>query len=238
MNIKLLGLLTITLMAEPMCANAQITTLEYQSNTLTGSTTYYNNPIPPIFLTPQQFAASFTTAPFIGTITESLSVINDNPGESLSGVVNLTGYNGTSISLGVDVSAFGNTPQSLTTYAGASGTIDLIESKGAITGATMDITFSSYHSPTMYLTIGPTGDSFVYTYAGTNGPCTQQGADEPNPCTIGAYSDAAGVWQVSRVPEIGPASVAGELTLVLGGVAVLRGRRRLESSRLVTRGSS
>lgn len=205
-----------------MCANAQITTLEYQSDTLTGNTTYYNNPIPPDFLTPQQFAASFSSAPFIGTITESLSVIGDNPGASLSGVVNLTGYNGTSINLGVDVSAFGNTPQSLTTYAGASGTIDLIESKGAITGATMDITFSSYHAPTMYLRIGPTGDSFSYIYAGTNGPCTQQGADEPNPCTISASSDSAGVWQVSRVPEIGPASVAGELTLLLAGVAAAR----------------
>jgi hypothetical protein len=227
MNIKILGLVTITLMAEPMCANAQITTLEYQSSTLAGTTTYYNNPIPPDFLTPQQFATSFSSAPFTGNITESLSVISNGAGESLSGVINLMGYNGTSINLGVDVSAFGETPQLLTPYAGASGTINLIESKGAITGATMDITFSSYHEPTMYLTIGPTGDSFAYIYAGTNGPCTQQGSDEPNPCTISASSGSAGTWQVSRVPEIAPESVASGLSLLLGGVAVLRGRRKL-----------
>jgi hypothetical protein len=227
MNTKILALLTMTLMVEPMCANAQITNLEYQSSALTGSTSYYNNPIPPELLTPQQFAASFSTAPFVGSITESLSVISSGGLESVSGVVNLTGYNGTNINLGVDLSAVGEASQPLSAYAGASGTIDLIESKGAITGATMDITFSSYHSPTMYLTIGPTGDSFSYIYAGTNGPCTQQGADEPNPCTIGAFSDSAGVWHASRVPEIDPAAASGGLTLVLGGLAALRGRRPL-----------
>ena len=78
MNTKILALLTMTLMAEPMCANAQITNLEYQSSALTGSTSYYNNPIPPELLTPQQFAASFSTAPFIGSLSDSLRVISSD----------------------------------------------------------------------------------------------------------------------------------------------------------------
>ena len=81
----------------------------------------------------------------------------------------------------------------------------------------------------MLLTIGPTGDSISYVYEGSNGPCTQQrSGGGPNPCTVVASSNSAGAWQVTRAPEIDPASAATGLTLLLGGVAVLRGRRKLD----------
>jgi hypothetical protein len=229
MNSKILGLLAIALTAQPMCANAQITTLEYQ-NTVTGSTTFYNYPAPPLDLTPQQFAAAFSSAPFAGTITASFTVTGESAGAFLTGAVNVVGYGGTDIDLVFDVDALGRAPGTLYAFNGSSGTVDVTGSHGAITGATMDLTFSSYNEPTMYLYIGPTNDSLYYVYADATGPCTQQGSDEPNPCTLGASNNSKGVWQVSRVPEIRPASAAAGLTLLLGGVAVLRGRRKLALS--------
>jgi hypothetical protein len=229
MNRRFLRLFAAGLMAGPMCANAQITTLEYQSNALTGSTTYYSNPTSAYLLTPQQFAASFTTTPFIGNITASLNLVG---GDSLSGVVNVMGYNGTSIDLVFDVSAADvvGPPLTFSAYAGSNGTVDLTTSNGAVTGATMDVDFSSYHGPNMFLEIGPSGDSVSYTYAGVNGPCTSQGSGGgPNPCTVVASSKSAGVWQVTRAPEIDPASAASGLTLLLGGLTVLSGRRKLIS---------
>jgi hypothetical protein len=228
MNSKILRLFAVGLMAGPMCANAQTATLEYQSNALTGSTTYYSNPTSPYLLTPQEFAASFATTPFIGNITASLNLVG---GDSLSGMVNVMGYNGTSIDLGFDVNAtnLGNASQPFSAFAGSSGTIDLIKSNGAITGATIDVAFSSYHGSNMFLAIGPNGDSVSYTYAGVNGACTQQGAAEPNPCTVVASSKSAGVWLVTQAAEIDPASAASGLTLLLGGLTVLRGRRKLIS---------
>jgi hypothetical protein len=227
MNNKILAMLTVGLMAAPIAAPAQITTLDYQS-ALSGGTTYYNNPTPPQLLTPQQFAASFTSAPFTGNITASLQESGSAGGEVLSGTVNVTGSAGTNINLSFGLAAleYGSPP--FLAFDGSSGTVNLLMSNGAITGATMDITFSSYHEPTMFLTIGPTGSATLdYLYNGTNGPCTQQGADEPNPCTLTAASNSAGVWQATGAPEIDPASAASGLTLLLGGLAVMRGRRKL-----------
>jgi hypothetical protein len=81
------------------------------------------------------------------------------------------GYNGTSIDLGFDVNAnnLGNASQPFSAFAGSSGKIDLIKSNGAITGATIDVAFSSYHQSSMFLAIGPDGDSVSYTYAGLFG---------------------------------------------------------------------
>jgi hypothetical protein len=227
MNSKLLGLLAVGTLAGPIAANAQITTLEYQSNALSGSSSYYNNPTPPQLLTPQQFAASFANVPFIGNITASFVIDEVGGDEILSGGVNVMGYNGKNIEFSSGVFAI-NIPDPSQLRIGngfGTGTIDLIKSNGEITGATMDAFFFSYHGPSMYLVIGPSGDFVSYTYAGTNGPCTEQGSNEPNPCTFGGSSMSAGVWQVTQAPEIDPASTASGLTLLLGGVAVLRGRR-------------
>jgi hypothetical protein len=229
MNNKFLGLLAFVLMIKPICANAQIMTLEYQSKTLSGTTTYYNNPTSAYLLTPQEFAASFATAPFIGNIKASLNVIGGNEvGAALSGVVDVMGYNGTSIDFSFGLNAEGS--QLLTAFDGSSGTVDLIRSNGAITGATIDVSFSSYHGSSMFLTIGSSGDSISYIYEGNNGPCTAQGSGGgPNPCTVMASGKSAGVWEVTRAPEIDPASSASGLTLLLGGLAVFCGRRKLDS---------
>jgi hypothetical protein len=42
-------------------------------------------------------------------------------------------------------------------------------------------------------------------------------------------SSTPGVWQAVPAPEIDPASAASGLTLLFGGLAVMRGRRKLES---------
>ena len=142
MNSKILGLLAFGVMAEPMCANAQITTLEYQSNALLGTTTYYNNPTPAYLLTPQEFAASFARAPFSGDITASLNVISGNGAvAALSCVVDVMGSNGKSIDFSFGLNAEGS--QTLTAFNGSSGTVDFMKSNGAITGAIIDVAFSS-----------------------------------------------------------------------------------------------
>jgi hypothetical protein len=230
MNSKLLGLLAVGTLVGPIAANAQITTLEYQSN-LTGNTTYLGyNPIPLNRETQEQFAAAFDHAPFIGNITASFVIVQNGSDEFLSGGVSVmgVGYNGTNIDFGSGVLAdnIRDTSQPLQLRSAfGTGTIDLIKSNGAITGATMQLYFSGYHEPEISLSISPDDHAYVSYLDATNGLCTLLGPDNPNPCTVSASSKSAGVWQVTQAPEIDPASTASGLTLLLGGVAVLRGRR-------------
>jgi hypothetical protein len=231
MNNKLIGLLAVGALVGPIAAKAQITTLEYQSN-LTGNTTYLGyNPIPLNRETQQQFAAAFDHAPFIGNITASFVIVENGGDEFLSGEVNVmgVGYNGTNIDFGSRVLAdnIRDTSQPLQLRSAfGTGTIDLITSNGAITGATMQLYFSGYHEPEILLSISPDDNAYVsYTHNATSGLCTLLGPDNPNPCTVSASSKSAGVWQVTQTPEIDPASAASGITLLLGSLTVLRGRR-------------
>jgi hypothetical protein len=116
----------------------------------------------------------------------------------------------------------------------------LTNSRGAITGATVDLTGVEYGTATQsQLTIVATGVTGAYQgfippstgYACTAAPLTFSGA-YPNGiytgptiknCNVNVSSSQSGQWTVA--PEIDPTSAASGLALLLGGVAVLRGRR-------------
>jgi hypothetical protein len=106
-------------------------------------------------------------------------------------------------------------------------------------GASIDINGYGTHQDSTSIVIGPSGDSLDFTYirqevgcgtiANTFGGTVYQGATI-NPCTLEVSNKTAGGWLVTttQAPEIDPASAASGLTLLLGGLAVLRGRRKLE----------
>jgi hypothetical protein len=239
MNIKTLGLLAVALVAGPMAANAQITTLEYQGNVMSGTSTY----LPSGFVTSILFPP-LPTLPFTGTFTASVTLsgsISANDLMLVSYGFNLNGTNGTSSAIGVDAGMAPIIPYLAPDFCSDTGScIDLTTSKGAITGATIDFLSDEYHAPKSEATIGPTGDSFSYLLATSNGTCddmfypiaTSPGYYYPgpgfNPCTVNVSNTKAGDWTVSttQVPEIDPASATSGLTLLLGGLLVLRGRER------------
>jgi hypothetical protein len=160
----------------------------------------------------------------------------------------VSGTDGSNVSLYVGPSPLSNfTPSGSTQidFCGAGdGCIDFTTSHGAITGATIDITGANYHLPFDTLSIGPSGDSVSYLYATSNGGCQSvplvHGANGTGtmftytgptirPCSVNAGSASAGTWTVTgalAAPEIDPASAAAGLTLLLGGMAVMRGRRQ------------
>jgi hypothetical protein len=232
MNTKILGLLAVGLTAGPIAANAQTTTLDYQGTVMNGISTYL-----PVG---QTQATPLPSADFTGTLTASLTVTGSLSARDLTLVsydINLNGRsNGTIFSLthitagppDVIREAQGVVPN----FCDTTNCIDLTTSHGAFTGATIDLTSFSYHTSFEHVVIGPTGDSFAFLFANTNGTCENiLPHDAPymgptiNPCTASASNGEAGVWTVTRTPEIDPASAVSGLTLLLGGAAVLRGRR-------------
>jgi len=71
------------------------------------------------------------------------------------------------------------------------------------------------------------GDGYVLQPSGVG--CTA-GPGQPDPCPpISGFNTTPGSWTIAAAPEIDPASAASGLMLLFGGVAVLRGRRKLES---------
>ena len=99
---------------------------------------------------------------------------------------------------------------------------------GRISGWSIVIDFTdtpgTNTSTSLYAVLSPRNDSF---FQQTSGPIC-----EPNGCPPESFSsDKLGVWTTSTAaaPEIDPASAASGLTLLLGGLAVLRGRRKHES---------
>jgi len=74
----------------------------------------------------------------------------------------------------------------------------------------------------LYATISNTSDSFIQQSFGYS--CMPQ-PGQPNPCpAISAGSSNVGGW-TTAVPEIAPSLAISGLVMLLGGVAVLRGRR-------------
>jgi hypothetical protein len=231
MNTKILGLLAVGLTAGPIAANAQTTTLDYQGTVMNGISIYL-----PVG---QTQATPLPTANFTGTLTASLTLTGSLSANDLTLVsydINLNGRsNGTIFSL-TNITA--GPPDVIREpggpiFCGTTSCIDLTTSHGAFTGATIDLTSFTYHSNFEHVVIGPTGDSFSFAFGNVNGGCESilPANNAPymgptiNPCRADASNSKAGVWTVTRTPEIDPASAVSGLTLLLGGVAVLRGRR-------------
>ena len=241
MNRKILGLLASGLIIAPMAANAQITTLTYEGDFMTGTSTYL--PTGLAVPTNGSFPPTLPTSPTIGAFTATLVV----DGSLQANDLNLVSYSFSFIGSNragtiapylpagpAPFTYFGGAPD----FCGGSGCIDLTTSKGGrITGATIGINAAIYNGSLDQIGIGPGGDSLSYVW-GADGSCENHVNTTPggggiymggtiNPCRVNVSNKEAGEWHVSttQVPEIDPASAGGGLTLLLGGLAVLRGRR-------------
>jgi hypothetical protein len=237
MNKKILGSVVVGfLMTAPLAATAQVTTLFYQGDFMTGTSTYL-----PVGLTApgNGVFATLPTAPVLGAFTVSLTVdgsISANDLTLVSTAFNFNGSNGVanfspSIELDAQVITFGGVDFSV-----PGGDIILTSSNGAITGATVDLRNTPFREPSSLIDIGPTGDSFTYGYGGGLGGCQDLVLSGPNPvpyagpainpCSVSASNATPGAWLVTtQAPEIDTRSAASGLTLLLGGLAVMRGRR-------------
>jgi hypothetical protein len=208
MNYKILGLVTIVaLLAGPMVANAQVTTLDYQGSIFTNMSVSGNG--------------SFPDVPTLSSVVGDV-VLSAPLGANLNDVTLVpTAFSFNAPLLNSDlftVICCGNTDSFAFTT----------NSMGAITGWNVDLsfTFVGTNSPSgNSVVLGTSGDSYV-GFGSTPFGCGQNGCS----LLIQESNTTPGVWSVAqKAPEIDPASAASGLTLLLGGLAVIRGRRKLDS---------
>jgi hypothetical protein len=230
MNYKFLGLVMTVLFA-PVATNAQVTTLDYQGSVMTGSSDY----LPTGFTdTNGTIGPTLPSMPFVGSFDATITLDGSLSANDLTLTSLNVDVNGISLSAGP---VAGPSPFGIGGFVAGQGQVDLTTSNGEITGAIINISSNPHRGPVEQLTIGPTGDFFSYFYSSSAGICetlvpingTPYAGPTINPCDVSASSSAAGRWTVTQAPEIDPASAASGLTLLLGGLAMLRGRRRLES---------
>jgi hypothetical protein len=217
MNSKDLGLLSVALMAAPIAASAQTETLVYQGNLFSSAgNTVFGTP-PPGFNTP--FFVS-TQDSIIAEITLS-SPLGQNLNNAVVVPPNVTiAVVGPDITP-IEIANFTNdtNPASFPGYP--SFTFSTIN--GAITGwsfsgALIDIGQGGYHVSVSSTSLG---DSYN---ANTDGLAPRNGGSSGTPGTLsGASNSTPGTWSVA--PEIDPASTGSGLTLLLGSLVVMRGRR-------------
>jgi hypothetical protein len=246
MNNKILVLLAVGILTAPITGNAQITTLDYQGYVMYGSSTYLpTNFVQPINTPNVRLPTTGASGEFTAVLTLSGSLSANNLvltsyDVNFAGNSFAPGNTGTSFSFGPIVPG----PEPLiglvsVSCLDADACYQLTSAKGAITGATLFFSNTTYHESPVFATIGTSGDSFSYTYATTSGGCANLVPHGPpgnpyyagptiNPCGLGVSNSKAGVWSVSTkaVPEIDPSSTASGMTLLLGGIAVLRARRK------------
>src|SRR5487761_156041 len=214
--------------------NAQTTTLAYRGELVTGTSTSLlsgtTGPPDLLPLTPLPFSGFVS-----GTITFSGSLAADNLA-LVSYDFRLRGTDGSDIGLYALPAGFSGGPN----FCGLDSCIDLTLLDGVTpVGATVDLAYDEYHEPQSDLIASPAGDSVSYEQAGSYGSC-QSLQDTYYPdgtaaytgptirdCTTDASNIDPGRWTVVPAPEFDPASGYAALTLLLGGLAMLRGRRRV-----------
>jgi hypothetical protein len=102
---------------------------------------------------------------------------------------------------------------------GSLPTLSFCTVDGSITA--FDMTFSGFNDYIdEHLTLTSSGDSYSGTYCAAH--CIGYAAQEQGSNQVG------GTWTQVAAPEIDPASAASGLTLLLGSLLVLRGRRPLK----------
>lgn len=224
------SLTALVLLSAAAVANAQQTTLDFQDDIMSGTASISTNGC----------CLNTQNAPATGTLDVSI-VLNGSLGANDLTVTSLNitvnGQSGlpgiTSAILAENVSPYiyqqnSNTSWTLLAYGGIlnySPGLQLTTSNGTITGANISYESGGYHSPTYGVDIGGNGGAdFSYSY--------------PYGCAFQLRScifdmdvvsgSSPGHWTVTTTtaPEIDPASAASALTLLLGGLLVLRGRRR------------
>jgi hypothetical protein len=215
MNIKILRLLALgSMVAGPMAANGQTETLDY-------------------------IGSPFTSRSIDGNLTNGLAnAIPENAGELVLGSPlgdNLNDAAVTPLSWSFDSNTqFGSVYlNSHNPAAGDPGDsmsfMFSTDAHGVITGWSIAVIggiFEGTNSPSFaQITIGNAGDTFS---TGFSSPSCAVPPGVPAPCyTVTESNAASGSWNstIARAPEIDFTAAAGGLTLLLGSIAVLRGRR-------------
>ena len=195
MNRKIIGLLTASLMATSVAANAT-ETLVFSDGTFSGDV-ILGTPLPrngtDISVSPIQF-----NFPEIGWGV-SYDFICPSCGYSLGGAEEFGG-----------------------------ATLEFSTRHGRITSWDINIDYTgtpgTASETSLYATISNHVDTYTLQQSGV--ACTAPpGAPNPCPPIIDTISQR-GSWSATRAPEIDPASAASGLTLLLGGLAVMRGRSK------------
>jgi hypothetical protein len=234
MNTKILGLLALAIAAGPISANAQTTILDYQGYVMGGTSQTVSSDFPGGSYVPYVQPPVSTTAAFNAQLVmDGTSVVSFD--------VNLVGNNGSNFSysglglyeLGWIVTQTG----SGTCYSGSfsnDGCVNLTTTNGAVTGANIKFVEGPAKGPQSDFTIGANGDAFNFYGIPSAFSCADTadkyaGSNLGAPCTMHVSNPTAGVWKVQsfNAPEIDANGMAGGLTLLLGGLAVIRGRRRV-----------
>jgi hypothetical protein len=212
MTYKILGsVAVVALLAGPINANAQSTTYTYQGAAFVDGS--FNIPAPAGW-TSLYVPPNIAVGPLNGFITlsaplgDNLNNVSVTPTfvDIFSGSFLFRGAfafstNGTGAIDGWSISLNGDVPGP-GGYRSSATSVD----RGGVGGdsATMSTTCTAFFSA---------------------------GSPQSFGCGSTGSNTTPGVWTspATKAPEIDPASAASGLTLLLGGVAVLRGRRRLES---------
>jgi hypothetical protein len=212
MKYKIWGSVAVALLAGPMCANAQSTTYTYQGDAFTAGS---------LSITPPAGATSFTMPPNLGVGPLNGFITLSAPlGDNLNNV-NVT-------PTFVDILSGGN-PLFRGVFAfstNGNGAIDgwSISLDGSVPGP------GGYTLTATSVDIGGVGgDAVTLSSSCTAYFSAPPGAPQSFSCGATGSNSKAGVWTspAARAPEIDPASVASGLTLLLGGFAVMCGRRKL-----------
>ncbi len=225
-------LAALVLLSGPLVANAQQTTLDYQGSTMSGTAAISTN----------DCCQNTQSGPATGTLDASIVLNGSLSANDLTVTsLNIT-VNGQSGLPGFTSGVLAENPGSPFVYQQNSNTswtleaalgvfnappdgLQLTTANGAITGATISYESVEYHQPSYDVNIGGGSDSYNY---GSAYGC----AFQLNSCffQMDVSSSRPGHWTVTTTtaPEIDPASAAGGLTLLLGSLLVLRGRRAVK----------
>jgi hypothetical protein len=234
MNKRILGLLALMIAAGP-AAYAQTTILDYQGYVMGGTSTVLPPGVTNAFDTGVRLTLS-TTAIFDAQLTLSGSVSqNDLKIDSFN--VELIGNNGATfmfqgITEREGMLDEGVGPQSCSSPPSTSGVgcIALTTFNGAVNGATINFVNPSVKTPSSTVSIGPNGDSFSYSDPASISGCGLQSTSPGSnlsPCAVNVSNPTAGVWKVTSAPEIDASSTVSALSLLIGGLCVLRGSRKV-----------
>jgi hypothetical protein len=240
MNNRILGLLMLGIAAGPITTNAQTTTLDYQGYVMGGTSTTPPPGSPPSLIDIGSLTPISTMATFNAELTLSGSPAQNNLA-IVSYDINVNTNNGNRfafVNLGGGLPTapiVGGASCSSLTYE-TIGCIRLTASGNTLSGANFNLQTDWAKAPNFQLNIGPGGDAFGYHVAAGNCRAatgvytiTYVGAAANSPCTVNVSNSTAGAWRAESAPEMDPASAASGLTLLLGCLLVLRGRRAGDS---------
>jgi hypothetical protein len=204
MNYKLLGL--VALLAGPMAANAQTEILDYTGSPFSSVSVEGNDAGAP---NPAQNTGELVLSSPLGDNLHNFAVTPVS--FRFDGVPALDSNNSSFTGL-EDVASF----RFSTDAHGMLTAWDIVVRSVVLRGYTPESSAG--------VTITNAGDSFFASNDTTF--CGQPPFPPPGCFNISASNGTPGVW-TTPAPEIDPASAASGLTLLLGGLAVLRGRRKL-----------